>query len=181
MQIARLLFSQGFGARRECEGLVASGRVRVGGAVVDDPFAETDATTIEVDGVAWPVHAKAVVMLHKPAGYECSQKPRHHPSVLSLLPAPLRTYLQKFPDIKVGIYRSRLNEIPRQVMDRAVDVGFVKDEPAFHELQWVEVHADELVCIASPRHPLASPSAERPRTARSAGSVSGGRRRRRSS
>ncbi len=30
-------------------------------------------------------------MLHKPAGYECSQKPRHHPSVLSLLPPPLRT------------------------------------------------------------------------------------------
>ena len=32
-------------------------------------------------------------MLHKPAGYECSQKPRHHPSVLSLLPraaAPAR-------------------------------------------------------------------------------------------
>jgi 16S rRNA pseudouridine516 synthase len=30
-------------------------------------------------------------MLHKPAGYECSQKPRHHPSVLTLLPPPLRT------------------------------------------------------------------------------------------
>jgi 16S rRNA pseudouridine516 synthase len=29
-------------------------------------------------------------MLHKPAGYECSTKPRHHPSVLALLPAPLR-------------------------------------------------------------------------------------------
>ena len=41
-------------------------------------------------------------------------------------------------------------------MDREVDVGFVKDEPAFHELQWVEVHSDEMVCIASPRHPLAS-------------------------
>jgi len=34
--------------------------------------------------------AKAVVLLHKPAGYECSAKPRHHPSVLALLPAPLR-------------------------------------------------------------------------------------------
>ncbi|GAB4126171.1 MAG: 16S rRNA pseudouridine(516) synthase [Rubrivivax sp.] len=90
MQIARLLFSQGFGARRECEGLVAAGRVRVGGVVVDDPFADTEATEIEVDGRAWPVRAKALVMLHKPAGYECSQKPRHHPSVMSLLPAPLQ-------------------------------------------------------------------------------------------
>jgi DNA-binding transcriptional LysR family regulator len=43
-------------------------------------------------------------------------------------------------------------------MDREVDVGFVKDEPAFHELQWVDVHSDEMMCIASPRHPLASRS-----------------------
>jgi DNA-binding transcriptional LysR family regulator len=79
----------------------------------------------------------------------------HESAAVYLLPAALRTYLQMFPDINVKIYRSRLNEIPRQVMDREVDVGFVKDEPAFHELEWVDVHADELVCIASPRHPLA--------------------------
>ncbi len=30
------------------------------------------------------------MLLHKPLGYECSTKPRHHPSVLALLPAPLR-------------------------------------------------------------------------------------------
>ena len=75
-----------------------------------------------------------------------------------LLPAPLRSYLQKFPDIKIGIYRSRLNEIPRQALDREVDVGFVKDEPAFHDLQWVEVHTDEMMLIASPQHPLAKRS-----------------------
>jgi DNA-binding transcriptional LysR family regulator len=40
-------------------------------------------------------------------------------------------------------------------MDREVDLGFVKDEPAFHELQWVEVHSDEMVCIAASSHPLA--------------------------
>src|ERR1700752_5309599 len=79
----------------------------------------------------------------------------HESAAVYLLPAPLCAYLQKFPDIKVGIYPSRLNEIPRQVMDREVDVGFVKDEPTFHELQWVDVHSDEMVCIASPRHPLA--------------------------
>jgi DNA-binding transcriptional LysR family regulator len=79
----------------------------------------------------------------------------HESAAVYLLPGPLRFYLQKFPDIKVGIYRSRLNEIPRQVMDREVDLGFVKDEPAFHELQWVEVHADEMMCVAAPGHPLA--------------------------
>jgi DNA-binding transcriptional LysR family regulator len=79
----------------------------------------------------------------------------HESAAVYLLPAPLRSYLQKFPDIKIGIYRSRLNEIPRQVLDREVDVGFVKDEPAFHDLQWVEVHTDEMMLISSPQHPLA--------------------------
>lgn len=80
----------------------------------------------------------------------------HESAAVYLLPAPLRMYLQSFPDIRVGIYRSRLAEIPRQVMDRQVDVGFVKDEPAFHELQSVEVHADDMYCIAAPGHPLAA-------------------------
>jgi DNA-binding transcriptional LysR family regulator len=79
----------------------------------------------------------------------------HEAAAVYLLPGPLRAYLQKYPDIKVGIYRSRLAEIPRQVMDREVDVGFVKEEPAFHELQWVQVYSDQLLCVASPRHPLA--------------------------
>jgi DNA-binding transcriptional LysR family regulator len=78
-----------------------------------------------------------------------------------LLPAPLRSYVQKFPDIKVSIRRSALTEIPRQVMDREVDVGFVKHEPAFHELHSVEVFSDEMVLVASPDHPFAT----RPRVA----------------
>lgn len=80
----------------------------------------------------------------------------HEAAAVYLLPGPLRRYLQTFPDIKVGIQRSRLSEIPRLVMDREVDVGFVKDEPAFHELHWVEVHTDEMVMIAPPAHPLAA-------------------------
>lgn len=78
----------------------------------------------------------------------------HESAAVYLLPSSLRAYLAKFPDIKIGVYRSRLHEIPRQVMDRDVDVGFVKDEPAFHELQWTEVHMDEMVLIAAPEHPL---------------------------
>jgi len=80
----------------------------------------------------------------------------HESAAVYLLPAPLRHYLQKFPNIRVGIQRSRLAEIPRQVMDREVDVGFVKDEPAFHELHWVEVHADEMILVATPNHPVAT-------------------------
>ncbi|HXH07855.1 MAG TPA: LysR family transcriptional regulator [Vicinamibacterales bacterium] len=79
----------------------------------------------------------------------------HEAAAVYLLPGPLRVYLERFPDVKVAIYRSRLSEIPRQVMDREVDVGFVKEEPAFHELRWIHVYSDELILVASPRHPLA--------------------------
>ncbi len=92
MKLAQVLYSQGFGARRECEGLVLGGHVTLDGAVCDDPHAEVEPEGLifGVRGQAWPFHAKALVLLHKPAGYECSQKPKHHPSVMSLLPPPLR-------------------------------------------------------------------------------------------
>ncbi len=80
----------------------------------------------------------------------------HESAAVYLLPTPMRAYLQQYPDIKVGIHRSALAEIPRKVMDRNVDVGFVKDAPAFRELQHVEVHTDTMVMIASPRHALAT-------------------------
>ena len=92
MQLAQILFSQGFGTRRLCAGLIAAGEVSIGGSVVDDPHADvaTDGLVIHVQGKAWPYHASALILLNKPAGYECSRKPKHHPSVLSLLPPPLR-------------------------------------------------------------------------------------------
>jgi DNA-binding transcriptional LysR family regulator len=55
----------------------------------------------------------------------------------------------------VGIYRGRLEDIPRQVMDREIDIGFVKDEPVFHGLKSVSVYSDEMILISSPRHPFA--------------------------
>jgi 16S rRNA pseudouridine516 synthase len=93
MRLAHILFTQGFGTRRDCAGLAASGLVRVGERVLTDPDEELDpqGLVLSVQGQEWPVHDKAVVLLHKPAGYECSTKPKHWPSVLSLLPAPLRT------------------------------------------------------------------------------------------
>lgn len=78
----------------------------------------------------------------------------HESAAVYLLPGPLKSYLRAFPDIRVGIHRSRLDEIPRQVLDRQVDVGFVKDEPSSKDLQCVQVHLDEMVLVASPRHLL---------------------------
>jgi len=93
MRIANILFSQGFGSRRECSGLVFNGLVSVHGRTVEDLDEEFDTTDLsfEVQGRRWAFQTKALVMLHKPGGYECSAKPRHHPSVLSLLPLPLRS------------------------------------------------------------------------------------------
>ena len=92
MRIADILYSQGFGTRRACMGLVQHGAVTVGGQVVQDPEQDfdTDALVFTVEGQSWPFHAQLLLMLHKPAGYECSRAPQHHPSVLSLLPAPLQ-------------------------------------------------------------------------------------------
>ncbi|CAN5813688.1 16S rRNA pseudouridine(516) synthase [soil metagenome] len=92
MQLSRMLFAQGFGARRECEGLIFAGHVTVNGQPCDDPFQEvaTEDLNFTVRGEPWPYREKALVLLNKPAGYECSQKPKHHPSVMSLLPLPLR-------------------------------------------------------------------------------------------
>jgi 16S rRNA pseudouridine516 synthase len=93
MRLAQVLFSQGFGTRRECAALIGNGLVGLSGRIADDPDEElgTDGLVFSVRGHEWAFHDKALLMLNKPAGYECSRKPRHHPSVLSLLPAPLRT------------------------------------------------------------------------------------------
>jgi 16S rRNA pseudouridine516 synthase len=94
---AELLFTQGFGTRRECAALVASGMLDVEGVgTVTEPDRELDVGAGGLwfrvaAGERWPYRERAVVVLHKPAGHECSLQPGRHPSVYSLLPAPLRT------------------------------------------------------------------------------------------
>jgi len=91
MKLYRVLQSQGFGSRKACVAQVRAGTVAVNGAVCDDPEAEVETAGLELtlDGVAWRYREKAYVLMNKPAGYECSHRPSHHPSVFSLLPPPL--------------------------------------------------------------------------------------------
>lgn len=91
MKLFRALQSQGLGSRKACVTLVRAGAVLVNGWACDDPEADVDPAGLElsVDGVVWPYREKAYVVMHKPAGYECSRHPGHHPSVFGLLPAPL--------------------------------------------------------------------------------------------
>ena len=93
MELERLLRSQGFGSRPECRALICSGQVSVGGSLCDEPYAQfnPDGLNFSIDGELWSYQKFAYLALNKPAGFECSQKPRHHPSVYSLLPRPLIT------------------------------------------------------------------------------------------
>ncbi len=99
MQLQDILYSQGFGTRRVCAGLIQQGLVRIytqqqptNGVVVKDAilhFVE-EGLRFQVQGVDWHYHSKAYVLFHKPAGTECSKKPSMHPSIYTLLPSPLR-------------------------------------------------------------------------------------------
>ncbi|MDM0027117.1 16S rRNA pseudouridine(516) synthase [Variovorax saccharolyticus] len=92
MHIEEILYTQGFGTRRVCAGLVQQGFVTVEGQSVVDPGEDFAAGGLRftVQGTPWEYHEKAYLMLHKPSGTECSQKPSTYPSIYTLLPSPLR-------------------------------------------------------------------------------------------
>src|SRR5690606_954071 len=98
MQLQDILYSQGFGIRRVCSGLVQQGWVQVYEEGALEPVQVTDSTAeydpqglrFRVQGVDWEYHEKGYALLYKPAGTECSQKPSAHPSIYSLLPMQLR-------------------------------------------------------------------------------------------
>ena len=87
MQVQDILFSQGFGTRRVCAGLVQQGHVAVGGKTIDDPTEELEAAGLQfvVQGTPWAFHEKAYLMLHKPAGYRAGLGPEGDPLASSLL------------------------------------------------------------------------------------------------
>lgn len=94
MQLQDILFSQGFGTRRICCGLVQQGLVSIGEGrqPCTDPLVQlaTEDLVFWVQGNRWLYQERAYLLLHKPAGFECSQKPGTYPSVYTLLPGPLR-------------------------------------------------------------------------------------------
>ncbi len=88
LALDRILQSQGFGTRKWCRELIAEAEVNVGGVTITDSH-----TSIETNGLEYSVYGQPhryrehlYIALNKPSNYECSRKPSHHPSVLSLLP-----------------------------------------------------------------------------------------------
>src|SRR5471032_725562 len=97
MDLERILFTQGFGSRRQCRALIADGRVSIAGStctnaanVAPDIASDTLASfEFQVDDATWRYREKAYLALNKPPGYECSRDPQHHLSVFHLLPPQL--------------------------------------------------------------------------------------------
>jgi 16S rRNA pseudouridine516 synthase len=104
MQLQDILYSQGFGTRRVCSGLIQQGLVQVYESKEAVEPVECAQAAMEfiakdlrfrVQGVDWPYFEKAYVVLNKPTATECSQKPSTYPSIYTLLPSPLRLRPQK--------------------------------------------------------------------------------------
>ena len=88
LSLDRILQSQGFGTRKYCRALIEEGDVSIAGQIQANYRAviDTEALVLNVFGDDWTYLAQVYIALHKPANFECSRKPSHHPGVLSLLP-----------------------------------------------------------------------------------------------
>jgi 16S rRNA pseudouridine516 synthase len=104
MNLQEILYTQGFGTRRVCAGLLEQSHVGIfkdntGNVMVERSNIAIDNVVdgwcFEVQGVRWEYHEHGYVLLNKPTGTECSQKPSTYPSIYTLLPSPLRTRPQK--------------------------------------------------------------------------------------
>jgi len=129
MQLHDILFTQGFGARRQCAALVSQGRVSIGGRTCTDAQQELAVEGLRfcVDGQAWDYQARAYLMLNKPAGTECSHKPGIWVSVYSLLPVPLRQRPRKGAEAGV-------QAVGRLDQDTTGLLLFTDDGPFIHQM-----------------------------------------------
>ncbi|HEY9056177.1 MAG TPA: pseudouridine synthase [Aurantimonas sp.] len=89
MRIARRLARAGIASRRDAEGMIADGRVRVNGKVLDTPALDvTAADRIEIDGTPLPaIERTRLWLFHKPAGTVTTNRdPEGRPTVFERLP-----------------------------------------------------------------------------------------------
>jgi ribosomal 50S subunit-recycling heat shock protein len=95
MRLAKFLAVAGVASRRTAEEIVRAQRVTVNGATVTDPARDvTDADAVAVDGAAVAPEAERVVYaVNKPVGVvSTASDPQRRPTVVSLVPSPVRLY-----------------------------------------------------------------------------------------
>ncbi|MFM7522822.1 MAG: pseudouridine synthase [Betaproteobacteria bacterium] len=92
LSLDRILQSQGFGTRNNCRQLIRQGDVSVNGVVVDDERTvfETTHLQLSIFEEIWQYREHVYIALNKPSDIECSRRPSHHPSVMTLLPDVFR-------------------------------------------------------------------------------------------
>ena len=89
MRIAKRLARAGIASRRDAEGMIADGRVKLNGAVLQSPAVDVSASdAIEIDGVPLPpIERPRLWLVHKPAGLVTTNRdPEGRPTVFDRLP-----------------------------------------------------------------------------------------------
>jgi 23S rRNA pseudouridine2605 synthase len=94
MRLAKYLASAGVASRRASEEIVRGGRVTVAGQPVTDPARDVGSgDDVRLDGRPLPTPERVVYALNKPAGVVSTARDTHgRPTVVSLIPSPLRLY-----------------------------------------------------------------------------------------
>lgn len=88
LTLDRILNTQGFGTRKHCRQLIADGEVSIADHIITDTNVplETDGLEFTIFNERWTFREQVYIALNKPANFECSRKPSHHPGVHTLLP-----------------------------------------------------------------------------------------------
>ena len=92
MRLDRFLSGQNIASRKEAKELARAGLIRVNDAVVKDTGMnvdpENDRVTVRGETVSYKEYL--YLMLNKPRGVVCATEDKRHPTVIDLVPEPLR-------------------------------------------------------------------------------------------
>ena len=99
IRIARFLAQCGLSSRRKCEALVAEGRIKVNGNVINQLYFKVDQENdvVEYDGEQLIIEKKVVIALNKPAGYLCTVKDNFNRKTILDLLKELKNGIRLYP------------------------------------------------------------------------------------